>query len=1109
MGEPQWYKDAVIYELHVRAFCDSDGDGMGDFRGLSRKLDYLRDLGVTAVWLLPFYPSPWFDDGYDISDYTAVHPAYGSIRDFRSFLRAAHKRDIRVITELVINHTSSRHPWFERARRAKPGSTYRDYYVWSDTPGRYRDARIIFQDFEVSNWTWDPVAGAYYWHRFYANQPDLNFDNPSVRRAVIKVLDFWLKLGVDGLRLDAVPYLFEREYTNCENLPETHQFLKELRAHVEEHYSDRMLLAEANQWPEDAVGYFGEGDECHMCFHFPLMPRLFMSAKMEDRFPIIDILEQTPPIPEPCQWGIFLRNHDELTLEMVTDEERDYMYQVYARNPRSRINLGIRRRLAPLLDNNRRMIELLNVLLFSLPGTPIIYYGDEIGMGDNVYLGDRDGVRTPMQWSPDRNAGFSQANPQKLYLPVIIDPEYHYEALNVETQQANPTSLLWWMKRLIATRKSFRAFSRGELRFVHSGNAHVLSFLRIYDNETVLVVVNFSRHVQAVDLELEEYAGASIREVFSRNEFPRIKEEPYVITIGGHDYYWFQIVSAEDHARRESGPEAPAVTFTFREWKEMPETAARRLVTGPLPDHLRHARWFRSKTRTIRKTSIIDTIAVREAMLLVLSLEYTQGEAERYVLPIAFAAGAAAARIAEEIPHAVVCPAVVDGEEGVVYDGLFNPSFREEVLLAMVRRKRLKKAGDLTGSAVRGTQVPEGDGPVSRVLSAEQTNSSILFRDRLFCKVYRKLEPMPSPDVELTRHLSRVRKFEHVPAYRGTITYRDSEGTNHALALLTDFVPNEGDAWSFAQAAVDRYFEHVLTDGPELPAGRQTAAAATAATAGGDSSPPKTPTALNVQQIDDGFSELADSFFLEMVKLLGRRTGEFHKALADPRGEADFQPEPFSVHYQRGVYQSTRSLLKRVFAQAKRAARQDEALAEKLEPIWPVEGALLKRLGRIRTHKLNARKIRVHGDYHLGQVLFTGRDFAIIDLEGEPARPVSERRLKYSPFRDVAGMLRSFHYAVFNGFMRAVELRESDRDRLLQWIEPWYQTVSGIFLNEYLETVSDTEFVPDDEADRQVLLDVFLAEKAIYEFGYELDNRPDWVQIPIAGILAVAGAAAE
>ncbi|OLD71808.1 MAG: maltose alpha-D-glucosyltransferase, partial [Acidobacteria bacterium 13_1_40CM_2_56_11] len=486
--DPLWYKDAIIYELHVRAFYDSNDDGIGDFAGLTQKLDYLQDLGITAVWLLPFYPSPLRDDGYDIADYTAVHPSYGSVNDFRAFLREAHRRGIRVISELVLNHTSDQHAWFQRARRARPGSPARKFYVWNDTTEKYKEARIIFKDFETSNWTRDPFANQYYWHRFYHHQPDLNFESADVRRSLLAVVNFWLGMGVDGMRLDAVPYLYERDGTNCENLPETHQFLKNLRKKVDERFRNRMLLAEANQWPEDAIAYFGSGDECHMAFHFPVMPRMFMALRMEDRFPIIDILAQTPPISETCQWALFLRNHDELTLEMVTDEERDYMYRAYAHDPQMRINLGIRRRLASLLGKDWNRIELMNALLFSLPGTPVLYYGDEIGMGDNIYLGDRNSVRTPMQWSADRNAGFSKASPHRLYLPIVIDPDSHYEAFNVEAQQNNPHSMLWWMKRLIAMRKRYKAFGRGTLEFLYPENHRVLAFIRRYQDEIILVI---------------------------------------------------------------------------------------------------------------------------------------------------------------------------------------------------------------------------------------------------------------------------------------------------------------------------------------------------------------------------------------------------------------------------------------------------------------------------------------------------------------------------------------------------------------------------------------------------------------------------------------------
>src|SRR5947207_3325469 len=627
--DPLWYKDAIIYELHVKTFSDSNGDGIGDFRGLIDKLDYLQELGVTALWLLPFYPSPMRDDGYDIADYYDVNPNFGTLEDFSAFLTAAHERGLRVITELVINHTSDQNPWFQKSRRGAPGSREREMYVWSDTPEKYKDARIIFKDFETSNWSWDPVAKAYYWHRFYSHQPDLNFDNPEVHEAVEKVLDFWLSMGVDGLRLDAVPYLYEREGTSSENLRETHEYLVKLRAHVDEKFSGRMLLAEANQWPEDAVAYFGKGDESHMNFHFPLMPRMFMSLQMEDRFPIIDILEQTPPIPETCQWAMFLRNHDELTLEMVTDEERDYMWRVYANDPTARINLGIRRRLAPLLANSRRKIELLNILLFSMPGTPVLYYGDEIGMGDNFYLGDRNGCRTPMQWSADRNAGFSKANPQQLYLPITIDPEYHYEAINVENQQKNLSSLLWWMRRVIAMRKNYKAFSRGSLEFLFPENPKVLVFLRRYEDETIVVVVNLSRFAQSAEMDLSAFVGCVPVEVFSRNPFPPIKKSPYIITLGPHTHYWFVLQSPSAGSRARKRARTPTIAAAPALSELLSGSSRRDLERTILPSYITGCRWFGPKARTIRELRIIDDPLILPhpagARHVLIEVNYTEG----------------------------------------------------------------------------------------------------------------------------------------------------------------------------------------------------------------------------------------------------------------------------------------------------------------------------------------------------------------------------------------------------------------------------------------------------------------------------------------------------
>jgi maltose alpha-D-glucosyltransferase/alpha-amylase len=542
--DPLWYKDAIIYQLHVKAFYDSTDDGMGDFAGLTEKLDYVADLGVTAIWLLPFYPSPLRDDGYDIADYTAVHPDYGTLRDFRTFVREAHRRGLRVITELVINHTSDQHPWFAESRRERR-SPKRDWYVWSDTDQRYVDARIIFTDTESSNWAWDPESHQHYWHRFFSHQPDLNYDNPQVVRAILRVMRFWLDLGVDGLRLDAVPYLVEREGTICENLPETHAILRQLRRSLDERHPGRMLLAEANQWPSDVRPYFGDSDECHMAFHFPLMPRIWIALRREDRVPIVDIMEQTPEIPDDCQWALFLRNHDELTLEMVTDDERDYMYTEYAADRRMRINLGIRRRLAPLVDNSRRRIELLTSLLFSMKGTPIVYYGDEIGMGDNVFLGDRNGVRTPMQWTPDRNAGFSRADIHALYAPVVADPVYGYQAVNVEAQQRTPGSLLNWTKRIIRVRGAHPVFGRGSLEFLSPENRRVLAYLRELDGQTILCVANLSRFAQYVELDLARYEGRVPVELIGRVHFPRIGQLSYLLTLGPHDFFWFELTESD------------------------------------------------------------------------------------------------------------------------------------------------------------------------------------------------------------------------------------------------------------------------------------------------------------------------------------------------------------------------------------------------------------------------------------------------------------------------------------------------------------------------------------------------------------------------------------
>ena len=708
--ERSWYKDAVVYEVPVRGFQDSNADGIGDLPGLTERLDYLQDLGVTAVWLLPFYPSPLRDDGYDITDYRGIHPAYGTMRDFRRFLREAHRRRLRVITEVVLNHTSDEHLWFQQARRAPAGSPERNWYVWNDTPDRYAEARVIFGDTETSNWSWDPTAKAYYWHRFFSHQPDLNYENPAVRNAMRGVIDFWLEMGVDGLRLDAVPYLHEREGTACENLPETHATLKRLRAHLDRRFPDRMFLAEANQWPEDAVEYFGAGDECHMAFHFPLMPRLFMGLRMESRFPIIDIFEQTPPLPEAAQWGLFLRNHDELTLEMVTDEERDYMYRNYARDRRARLNLGIRRRLAPLLGNDRRQIELVNALLLSLPGTPFLYYGDEIGMGDNIYLGDRNGVRTPMQWSSDRNAGFSDANPQRLYLPVIIDPEYHYETINVEAQARNSNSLLWWNRNMLALRRRHPVFGRGTIEFLQPDNERVLAYLRRSPEETVLVVANLSRHSQYAELDLSEFSGARPLELFGQVDFPEIADRPYLLTLGPHGYLWFRLSSAPPAAEalalagvaRIALPGSSETAFHDPLRHDLESALTRFLPTRP---------WFGNPGRALRGVIIQDVIPLLRTLpdtyLTLLEADYLQGEPDYFFVPLSFAFGAHADDIRRRQPNLVVAEVAEEDVQGIAFDAAGWPPF-VSTFVGMIRRRRSQSGeeGALTFHLAAGMPSP-------------------------------------------------------------------------------------------------------------------------------------------------------------------------------------------------------------------------------------------------------------------------------------------------------------------------------------------------------------------------------------------------------------------
>ena len=1089
-GNPLWFKDAVIYETHIKTFADSDGDGVGDFRGLIGKLDYLRDLGVTAIWVLPFYPSPLKDDGYDIADYFSVNPSYGTLKDFRDFLREAHKRDLRVITELVLNHTSDQNAWFQASRRAAPGTPERDMYVWSDTPDRYADARIIFQDFETSNWSWDPVARAYYWHRFYSHQPDLNFENPRVHKMLFKVIDFWLAMGVDGLRLDAVPYLYEAEGTNCENLPATHAFLRQLRAHIDAKFPDRMLLAEANQWPEDAVAYFGEqGDECQMCFHFPVMPRMFMALQMEDRFPIIDILEQTPAIPETCPWGMFLRNHDELTLEMVTDEERDYMYRVYATDPRARINLGIRRRLAPLLNNSRRKIELINILLLSLPGTPILYYGDEIGMGDNIFLGDRNGVRTPMQWSPDRNAGFSAANPQQLFLPVTIDPEYHYEAVNVDNQERNVSSLLWWMRRTIAMRQRFKAFGRGAIEFLFPENAKVLAFLRKYEGEIILVVVNLSRYSQIVELDLAAFAGHTPTELFSQNRFPIVKDAPYLLTLGPHGHYWLQLETLADFTNMPDKRPTPAFAGRFT-WRELLGAEGRRLLERDvLPAYVVNCRWFGGKARAWREMKLRDVLHIENencnARVLLFDVNYVEGNAETYVLPIAIAEGDAAHALRQDHPQAIIAQ-FQDGDHAtILFDALYEANFRSALLGVMMGDQSSRgQHGALSGEATKRLRAAVGRGePMpSLILRAEQSNTSAAFRGEWFMKLYRRLDEGLNPEVEITRFLTERAGFPGVPPFAGAIAYCGPAGDERMICMMQTMVQNQGDAWSLSLDVVAQYLERVLIEKPPLPSG----------------TPPPLTDIDAVQEFPPEFIHALGTAYPDRVRQLGQRTAEMHLALASDRIDPAFKPEAFSALYQRSVYQSMRNGLRRTFQIL--ARHQRTAKDPGIEAMLGREREILARMARVMGRRIAVEKIRIHGDYHLGQVLDTGRDFVIIDFEGEPARPISERRLKRSALRDVAGMLRSFHYAAYTGLVQQTTVRDMDVPTAAPWADLWCEFVSRTFLQSYLATAGERSFLPRDPGDLAVLLDAYLLDKAVYEIAYELNNRPDWLRVPLRGI---------
>ncbi|ETX14265.1 alpha-amylase [Roseivivax halodurans JCM 10272] len=1072
-----WYKDAVIYQLHVKAFQDSNNDGIGDFKGLMQRLDHVQEMGATAIWLLPFYPSPLRDDGYDIAEYKAINPSYGDMEDFQGFVDEAHRRGLKVITELVINHTSDQHEWFQRARNAPPGSEERDFYVWSDDPGKWPETRIIFTDSEPSNWTWDPVAGQYFWHRFFHHQPDLNFDNPKVLEAVLNVMHFWLDKGVDGLRLDAIPYLIERDGTNNENLPETHDVLKAIRADLDKHYEGRMLLAEANQWPEDTRPYFGDGDECHMGFHFPLMPRMYMAVAQEDRHAITDIIRQTPDIPAECQWAIFLRNHDELTLEMVTDRERDYLWETYAADKRARINLGIRRRLAPLLQNDRRKIELLNSLLFSMPGTPIVYYGDEIGMGDNYYLGDRDGVRTPMQWSADRNAGFSRAVPQQLYLPTLQDPVHGYQAVNVEAQQSSPSSLLNWMKRMIAVRQRHDVFGRGEIELLYPKNRKVLAYLRRTENEAVLCVANLSRQAQAAEIDLGAFAGRVPVELTGQSRFPPVGELPYLLTLPAYGFYWFLLTDEDAPAWHTSyTPMLPDfLTLTTRDGKistALADRSGRDFVHGTLREYLPLQRWFAGKEKRIEEVALHQLAELEDGrhMLSVIDVE-VGGETQRYFLPLSAVWGEDALTLSPRLP-ATLAKLRRASRVGAVLDGVVD----EEMAHALIRRlgeRRAIEAGsgriDFHGSE-RLADLGELGEP--RLLSAEQSNASVAFSDAAILKIYRRLREGVQPDIEIARFLTEETEFDASPALLGTIDWTTGEGSTTTLAAAFEFVRNQGDAWTYVTETLDRDME------------RQE---------------------MGDHDTDPGAKEDAPmvSGGLDLGSVLGRRTAELHCALASGAEGSAFSQETLTQRSVEAFVEDTRrelsDVLERLEGRHANLTEDGKALAERVRQ---GRDALFARLDAVRDHAPSGGLSRIHGDYHLGQVLVVQNDVLIIDFEGEPARGLAERQAKSSPLRDVAGMLRSFDYALWSTVRHRIELG-ADPERTAENVEGWRRATQGAFLAAYRDAMAGASLHPSDPEFEEALLDLFLIQKAAYEVGYEMAMRPDWTDIPLRGLLAL------
>ncbi len=1087
-GDPLWYKDAVIYQLHVRSFFDSNDDGIGDFRGLTAKLDYIERLGVNAIWLLPFYPSPLRDDGYDIADYRGINPVYGTQRDFRTFVREAHRRGLKVITELVVNHTSDQHPWFQAAREAPAGSAKRNYYVWSDTDQRFKGTRIIFSDTEESNWAWDPVARQYYWHRFFSHQPDLNHNNPAVVKAVISVMKHWLDMGVDGLRLDAIPYLCVREGTSNENLPETHAVVKQFRATIDRDYRARMLLAEANQWPEDVLEYFGNGDECHMAYHFPLMPRMYMAIAQEDRYPVVEILQQTPDIPPSCQWAIFLRNHDELTLEMVTDRERDYMYETYAIDRRARVNVGIRRRLAPLMENDPAKIQLMNSLLYSMPGSPSVYYGDELGMGDNIYLGDRNGVRTPMQWSSDRNGGFSRADPQSLFLPPIMDPIYGFPAVNVEAQAREPSSLLNWTRRILAVRKSFKAFGRGTFELLRPGNRAVLAYVRRYEDEVLLCVANLKRSAQPVELDLAAFRGRVPVELMGRSSFPPIGDLPYLLTLAGHGFYWFELAESAAvpswHEEMLASDDKPWVVLfngvasfdvtQAGERREMAQKLVAQLERDVLPGYLTKQRWYAGKERTLEGVTIADvcpwTLRRGTWLLAIAEARFEAGEPQEYFLPLAVEWGAE--RAGPQTAHALA-HVRQHASTGLLFDAFAHTDFARDGIEALAAAEPhacgIGTLRFLPTAALPGL-LPDNLDEAEIRFAGDSSNLTALIGDRLFLKAYRRLRSGVHPEWEMGRFLTERSPCDAVVPTAGAIEL-DRHGETTTLALVQAAVRHQGDGWRYT---LD-YLQRCIDDATSRAADGQ------------------------VLTVDH-------SSHLLLVRALAARTAELHRALAVTTGDPAFDPVPFDhaalTQWAERIRTEADATLAALEARLESLPEDARAAARTVLDRRAAIGATLQRNA---ARKVDALATRLHGDYHLAQVLLARNDFVITDLEGEPARTIEERRRKTTALKDVAGMLRSFDYA------RAVAARQyagrgpANAAAVEPLLDDWRERVHETFLEAYIEAIGDCAIYPREPGDAARLLALAGIERLLYEIRYELEQRPDWLAVPLHDLEAAVG----